>query len=304
MQSDTDVKYNCRIKYYQDDSGNLVPYEMMASNRQVFTCAGTELSEFSQALAWRLEYQAANEELFGDHPVYADGYQSAPKTKAELLDASRRRARRKIFDYCICNDFDLFITLTLDKSHIDRNDYGAVIKKINSFLGNRVRRRGLKYIGVPEYHQNGGLHFHFACTSQAFRLVDSGTVSVPDRKKPIKVSTADRLGIPSFDRRTVYNVADWRLGFSTAIYTYGDRGALAHYMSKELCKDVQKRLAASGTIDKIGGRWYLHGGKLNKPICKLQNVNFRELVGASYEITTDGGDFKVYKFGNSGEVLR
>lgn len=294
--------YNGRTKYYIDSSGQRVPYEIMVCNRPVFS-SGLEVSDFTKAVEWRLEYQAANEELFGDKHVSSRGYKSAPATKQELLDSSRRRAKRKIFDYCICNEFDMFITLTLDKELIDRDDYGAVIKKLNSFLGNRVRRHGLKYIGVPEYHKNGGLHFHFAVSGGGFKLVDSGCVSVEGHKKPIRNTTADKLHVPHEQRHTVYNITDWRLGFSTAIKTYGSRGALATYLSKELCKPVQKQLVNSGAIDKIGGRWYLHGGDLRKPVVVYHNQDFNA-GGESYSLSTDGGDFKVYKLDENGVVLR
>ena len=296
------VFYNTRTKFYIDDQGNEIPYEITCANRQIFKESGAELSEFSKSVDWRLEYDSANAELFGGSYEHKH-YVSDPNTKEFYLDCSRRRARRKIFDYIICNPFDCFITLTLDKSLIDRSDYAAVIKKLNDFLSNRVRRNGLIYVGVPEYHKNGGLHFHFCVNSSAFKLNDSGCVSVEGRKRPIKRTTAKRLNIPSDKWHTVYNVTDWKLGFSTAIMTYGDRGALAHYMRKELDKDCQKRLSPAGYIDKIGGRWYYSGGKLKKPIIKLDNRNFDDLDGFTYDVDCEGGKFKFYVLDRNGMVL-
>lgn len=309
MRSLAESAYNSRVKYYRGSDGQLVPYEMMCCNRQIFFESGTEISEITTALERELEYREAAAEVFS--AVYNDRripnpiYTPPPKSKQELLDASRRRARRKIFDYIICNDFDMFVTLTLDAKLIDRNDYGAIIKRLNTWLGNRVKRKGIRYIGVPEYHKNGGLHFHFAVNgADKFRLVDSGTVTVDGRKKPIRADTARYRGYAPEQCHTVYNLPDWKLGFSTAILTYGDRGALAHYLSKELCKDVQKSLVKSGSIDKIGGRWYLHGGHFEKPVVELANRNFDDMTGYSYDIACDGGKFKVYKFNECGEVIR
>lgn len=296
---------NARKKGYIDENGQFVCYELMVSSRPCFG-SGNELSEWSKALEWKLAYDEANRELFGDGFTPAKKFVPEKLSKAELLDCSRRRARRRIFDYAICNEWDAFVTLTLDAKQIDRNDYKAVIKRLNTFLSNRVQRRGLAYLGVPEYHKNGGLHFHFAVNNvrDAFSLADSGTVSIEGRKRPIKVSTADRLGIPDGDRHTVYNITDWKLGFSTAILTYGTRGALAAYLSKELNKDCQKRLAGTGAIDKIGGRWYYHSNNLKKPVVMYENVGFRELSRFSYSVHTDGGDFKVIKLNEQGELLR
>lgn len=307
MRSLAEVAYNSRTKYYRDSDGNLVPYELMCCNRQVFFQSGTEVSEFTKALERELDYREAAAEVFGElyqGGRFKQGFVPAPKTKQELLDASRRRARRKIFDYIICNDFDMFVTLTLSPKEIDRNDYGAVIKRLNTWLGNRVKRKGIRYIGVPEYHKNGGLHFHFAVNgADKFKLVDSGTVTVEGRKKPIRAETARYRGYAPEQCHTVYNLPEWKLGFSTAILTYGDRGALAQYLSKELCKDVQKNLVKDGSIEKIGGRWYLHGGDFACPIVKLENRNFDDMQGYSYDLSCDGGKFKVYKFTSEGEVL-
>lgn len=301
--SKNDVFYNSRTKYYEDDNGDLIPFEVCCANRQIFKESGAETSEYTKAVLWRLEYDAANAELFGGAYGESKHYIPTPESREFYLDCSRRRARRKIFDYIICNKFDCFITLTLDKSLIDRSDYGAVIKRLKDFLSNRVKRKGLIYLGVPEYHKNGGLHFHFCVNSSAFSLVDSGCVSIDGRKKPIKKATAKRLRIPQSDWHTVYNVTDWKLGFSTAIMTYGDRGALAHYMRKELDKDCQKRLTPDGFVEKIGGRWYYSGGHLKKPVVKLENRNFDDVNGSTYDVDCAGGKFKFFVLDKNGVVL-
>lgn len=299
----SEVHYNTRIKYYRDHNGDLVPYEICCANRQIFKDSGAEISEYTQEVERKIKYDYYNGVLYGGKFENGGHYQSAPHTREFYLDASRRRARRKIFDYIICNNFDCFITLTLDKNSIDRFDYCAVIKKLKDFLSNRVKRKGLIYVGVPEYHNDGALHFHFCVNSKAFNLVDSGTVSVPGRKRPIRRSTAKRLRIPESDWLTVYNIRDWKLGHSTAIMTYGDRGALAHYMRKELDKDCQKRLTPDGYIEKVGGRWYYSGGNLNKPIIKLENRNYNELTSETYSVDCEGGKFKFFVLDDKGVVL-
>jgi hypothetical protein len=288
--------YNGRKKSYIDSSGKKVVYEVMVCSRNCFM-RGLELSEYSRAVRRENEYRQAMADIMHRRT----GYTSAPATAEELAEASGRRAQRRLSDLLYANDFDCFMTLTLNGDLIDRDDYSAVISKLNTYLGNRVRRRGLRYVGVPEYHKKGGIHFHFACNSSALRLVDSGTVSVEGKKKPIKVSTADRQGIPIEKRHTVYNVSDWSLGFSTAIHTYGERGAVAAYLGKELCKSVQK--AQSERIEKIGGRWYLSGGNLKKPVVEYFNVDPAEITRTTYQTHNDGGDFKVLRYREDGTLL-
>lgn len=298
--------YNTRLKCWVDDDGIEHPYELMLSSRRIFG-GGYELSEFSEEVQRRLEYEEANAELFGGAFGKASHYQpqyQAPPDSEDSRKASLRRARRKIFDYAICNPFDCFVTLTLDKTLIDRGDYNAVIKRLSTYLDNRVRRHGLIYLGVPELHRNGGIHFHFLMNSAALKLTDSGTVSIEGRKKPIKIATADRQHIPQDKRHIVYNVEDWRLGFSTAIMTYGDRGAVSRYISKELNKTVQKAVGDGGKLEKIGGRWYLSGGKLRKPVVKLCNSDFDGVDGETYRFDCPAAQLKVFNFMENGSVLK
>ena len=283
---DYECKYNLRTAYRKLPDGSLVPYEVMVCNRYIFNPDGVKRSAYARKLDYWDEYRAAHEEIFNG--VLTESHRLVlPPDKAANIERSRRRAARAVRELILCNDFDMFVTLTLDADKIARDDYGAIIKKLNAYLDNRVRRNGLYYVGVPELHKKGGIHFHFLCNSSALQLVDSGTVSVKGRKRPIKVSTADRQGIPLDERQTVYNIADWSLGFTTAIYTYGSQNAVARYVGKYLTK---------GTGSKIGGRWYYSGGKLTRAVYKYDKVDFDAFDNYSYGFDCDGGSFKVVVF--------
>ena len=98
-----------------------------------------------------------------------------------------------------------------------------VIKAFEKWLENAVSRKGLKYILVPEYHKKGGIHCHALINDCDFKFVDSGTRLVKGHDKPLKIDTikrlhiCDKLGCDISDLPVVYNVSDWRYGFSTAI---------------------------------------------------------------------------------------
>lgn len=279
--SDTDVKYNVRRKYIVDDFGEVRLIEEMVSRRFIFNPDGAEVSQKTLNYNHKLDLENTLDEMYG-----LSGHYQSVTSDEENIARSKRRAKRKLFDYIIANDFDVFCTLTLSADKINRYDYNTVIKKLSTYLDNRVRRNGLYYVGVPELHKKGGFHFHFLCNSSALNLVDSGTVSVPNHKRPIKVQTADRLNVPLQERKTVYNISDWSLGFTTAIKTYGERGAVANYVGKYITKGVEK----------IGGRWYYSGGKLKQPIYKYDRISFDDFKDFDYEFNCDGGNFKVKKY--------
>lgn len=156
-------------------------------------------------------------------------------------EAQRRaaqRARRNLFDLAACNDFDLFFTLTLSPEEIDRYDYKEAVRRLGQWLSNRVRRKGLRYVAVPELHKDGAVHFHGLCNAEAVKLVDSGHKDSHGRK--------------------VYNVSDWSFGFTTAVRLNGSYEAVCHYIAKYITKQQE-----GGTI---GGRYYFHGGELLRPV--------------------------------------
>lgn len=276
--TDDEIKYNCRSKFIPQADGSLKLVEEMYCNRYIFNPDGAEEHNREFRLrreAWRAQLEEEYEVIH--HTIKCD---NSEDNRAR----SKRRAKKHLFDYILCNNFTNFCTLTLNPDEIDRHDYGAIMKKLNTYLDNRVRRQGLKYVGVPELHKRGGFHFHFL-TNDVLPLVDSGTVIRPTGGKPVKVETAKRQGFNLEDCRKVFNISDWKLGFTTSIYTYGDPEAVANYIGKYITK----------SLDKVGGRWYYSGGKLLKPVYNYSRVSFGEQVG-DYGFKCDGGIFLIKKF--------
>ena len=220
--------------------------------------------------------------LVASRPIFGTGWESAePQAKrvcrkksaadAADLDRARRRAAARVRDIALCNDFAYFVTLTLDARQIERYDIKPVLAKMRVWLDNRVRRKGLKYVLVPEHHKDGAIHFHGFFSADGAEMADSGTLSLPGEKKPRKPrSAAERAAWCAQGAHVVYNVCDWALGFSTAIPVYGEYGAAVAYC----CKYVGKEGA------KIGGRWYYSGGALAEPRVDYADMDLRVLEAA------------------------
>lgn len=98
---------------------------------------------------------------------------------------------------------------------------------------------------MSERHKAGGIHLHALCNRDALDLTPA-------------INPHTGRGI--VDRgRIVYNVTDWaEVGFSTAKLLgdgWEDRIAVAKYVTKYMTKEA----------GRIGGRYFLHGGKLALP---------------------------------------
>lgn len=192
-----------------------------------------------------VEYVLASRPLFRPD----DGLEPlSPKERSEPISGdsdgklrAARRAKARLYDLCLYNDFDCFITLTLDDDKVDGYDYKAAVRRLCQWCDNRVRRRGLRYVIVPEEHPSSGrIHFHGLINSSAVQLIDSGH--------------RDGKGRP------IYNVPDWGYGFTTAELLDGTYEAVCGYIAKYMTKAECEM--ARGTLT---GRYYYHSHNLREP---------------------------------------
>lgn len=188
----------------------------------------------------------------------------------DSIRRSIRRARLAVFDLAICNKFDLFSTLTFSPDEVDRDSYIQTYGALKIWLSNKVQRKGLRYVAVPEYHKDGhAIHFHMLSNADPVDLVDSGHKAHGE---------------------TVYNIPSWQKGFSTAQYIIGEQSV--DFTSKYISKYMTK---SNG--NKVGGRFYLSGGDLIRPTY-VYAESIDELVDPATpplyerEITKEWGSFK------------
>lgn len=188
--------------------------------------------------------------------------EAGKKAEGADMERSMRRARAKLRRLALSNDFDYFVTLTLDPAKIDRYDGAAVTRALGRWADNMVRRHGLRYVLVPERHKDGAFHFHGFMAGPGLKTVDSGV---------------------KWDGRTVYNLPQWTLGYTTAERLYGDYHAAVGYCCKYIGKqDAERPL----------GRWYYSGGALREPEKVYADLNYRDVENA-VEYVIPGARMKV-----------
>lgn len=178
----------------------------------------------------------------------------------KIREDNLKRAKEKIFDIAFMNNFDYFVTLTFNDDIVNSKNENEVNRVMRNWLNNMVKRYNFKYLAVPEYHKKyNRIHFHLLCSGD-LDLIDSGTVMIPDRDKPVKLSTAKKLCKDETQYRTVYNLENWKNGFSTVIEfekckdNANGTTAIAKYLTKYITKDLTKVLKhyyyAGGHIER------------------------------------------------------
>ncbi len=226
---------NARIKYYPNSDK---PVELLCFDRPVFNPLGVEKSvdKISDVYV----------------PKSVEDPDESEDEKGESLSRQCfNRARKRAYDFIRCNpQLNTFLTLTFNGEMVDRSSYSEIVKKLNTWLDNRVRRQNLSYILCPEYHKDGeNIHFHGLSNFEALRLENSGH---------------KRKG------KAVYNITDFPYGFTTAIKVTGDQrekycaGYIFKYMGKQ-------------GLQKVGGRYFLSGGDLSRPRYEYLNLDYDAL---------------------------
>lgn len=78
------------------------------------------------------------------------------------LDSSLSRTKSRVRELALCNPWEYFVTLTLNKEKFDRYDLNCFKKKLSKFLDNLSYRHGwdIGYLLIPEQHKDGAWHMH------------------------------------------------------------------------------------------------------------------------------------------------
>lgn len=180
-------------------------------------------------------------------PVLPKGQKRSGERAKKSRSDSILRSKNKVFDIAIMNEWDYFFTLTLDQTKIERYDPEPILKAFKNWLRSMSARSDMKYLFVPEFHEDGAIHFHGLVRGN-FKMVDGGK-----RTK---------------DGRIIYNVKNWKYGFSTAIELQGPRIAVAKYITKYISKHM---------VGVLKNFYYAGGGIVRDVPEEYANVCFEKL---------------------------
>lgn len=238
------MSYNVKITEYANGQLEVTTYK-----QGVYTMLEGESSyradmidKNADALAWRFATFVVNEKTgvgkfylrFDDREVVYNPFTekiqrvytvedviAEEKKKLDNLSRSFRRTRSALYMYARQCVWDYFITLTYSPDKIEnRYDFSLCMKKVHKWIDNCKQRKAkeLLYLLVPEQHKDGAWHIHgLLCNTTGLTFTDSGK---------------------RYDGKIVYNLDDWKLGFSTATEvtdTYKVSNYITKYITKDLC---------------------------------------------------------------------
>lgn len=146
------------IKKYTDNMYKIVKMRSVKEKGQ--ECESLD----KQAIREEKEYWQKVEDIFS-------GQEETEKPMTDgKLDESVSRSKRVLFEYAMCNEWEYFVTLTLDQEKVEsRYDLASIAKKMQKLVtkinrpirdGKGTRTKKMEYVLIPEKHDKGGWHFH------------------------------------------------------------------------------------------------------------------------------------------------
>ncbi len=261
-KSENLIKHNCRAKYIPQPDGTMRLASIQSFDRPLFAESGYEIADRAVNPPKKYKSDEADEAISSEQ-------------REEYIARAVRRAKVNAFDLILSNpDLDRFATFTVSPEAANRESWDECYNLMKVWLSNRVQRRGLKYVIVPEFHDDGkSIHFHGILNGDALNEV---------RARNPYGNLIYQKGKP------VYNLSDVDFGFTTVKHITGEN--CREKVSKYIFKYMGKQLNQGA---RIGGRYFLHGGQLLTPSYVYAD-NISELLpdeGAKYdrECEVNGG---------------
>lgn len=178
----------------------------------------------------RAGYEAIEGEEDGKH---SSGKKNTVGNEGKL-EESLSRTKSKIFELALCNDWEYFVTLTLNPEYHNRKDLNSYKKKLSTWIKNynRLHQTDIKYLLIPENHLDGSWHMHGLLMGLPVEHLKEFTL---DEKLPIKM----RIEILRGSKLLNWEAYAKTFGY-ISISEIRDIENISKYITKYITKDLAK----------------------------------------------------------------
>lgn len=248
------MHYNARIIYYPNGEVQIRKYSNPLYMNPLSVDDLTEEEKKNKRLENDKKRNPFNNKICYDYISDDDFAERQFQNKMR----SCNRTKQAVFTYARCCNWEYFITLTMSPDLVNRYDFQACSKKVRKWLNNqRINAPDLKYLLVPEQHEDGAWHFHGL-------LADIGSIKLVDSGKKDK-------------GQVIYNFEKYKFGWTTATKVK-NINKVAKYVGKYVTKALSDSL--------VGCNRYFVSTNLPKPKQTLYFLEDNE-VDSFVEIVAD-----------------
>lgn len=173
----------------------------------------------------------AGYEAVGGEEEHRSGKKNTAENE-EKLETSLSRTKSKIFELALCNDWEWFVTLTLNPEYHDRKDLKTYKTKLSTWIKNynRLHKTTIKYLLIPENHKDGSWHMHGLMMGVPEEQLHEFT---KDEKLPIKIL----VGIAHGHKIYSWPAYEKAFGYIT-ISKIINAESVSKYITKYITKDL------------------------------------------------------------------
>ncbi len=184
---------------------------------------------------------------------------SKPKSQDELKksESALSRARRNVLELALCNDWKYFCTFTLDKTKYDRFNLEAWKKDFTQWIRDQRKKYkkvgqdlDMKFLLVPELHEDGAWHMHGLFGDVSPLLVSFEYERQQGRKLPDKLVNGGYFDYPEYREK---------FGFCS-FGIIKSKVATAFYVTKYISKNLEN------AREDFGRHLYIPSRGLNRAV--------------------------------------
>lgn len=191
----------------------------------------------------------------------------------EKLENNIIRAKSKIYEYALCNDFEYFVTLTLDAKKVDRSDIDNYIRKLSQYIRDLRKHTGQKieYLLIPERHKDG-TNWHMHGLLKGLRDLRKYDISenIPKKMK-------DKILRYREENLDLYEWVGYtqRFGFN-CVEPIRNKEACCRYVTKYISKNLDNDM---GVTEKNKKKYYVSRGlkkakNIKKGVIPIENITY------------------------------
>lgn len=227
-------------------------HSLVATKRQVYKRETAVIKKYGDNLYKLVQHKVIREA--GWEEIDKSELERKDVKNTEKLSNNISRAKSKIFEYAICNDWDYFITCTLDQQKYERTDLHAFRKDLAQFIRDQRKKYKceIRYLLIPELHRDGKTwHMHGLIGG-----IKREMVSEYDDTAPYKLRALGYLNYPDYQKK---------FGF-VSLGAIKNKDAIAKYITKYVNKDIEK------SVTELGKHTYYCSRGLNQAVKIKQGI--------------------------------
>lgn len=196
---------------------------------------------------------------FSNPPLrgFSSGKKKQEWTNEEKLSQSRIRAKRTVCELAMANDFEWFVTITINKELHNRYNIANIMGKLSQFMRDTRKKAGyenLQYLLVPERHKFNPKYD----TDEAAWHIHGFLSGIPES------ALSDFIPGLHPDRLCNKGYKNWELCMRkfgwTSLNRVRDHVSVAFYVCKYITKDLEKNVCF------VGGHMYYPSRGLKRPV--------------------------------------